>query len=244
MKKWFNRIRYSFVSMALFVLFSLMLVTISLIDFTAEDTLGEFFADELYQSNNLDKLSRDLFDEHKENCLLKDTVQTLPFNDINRTIGCMYVIDSTKETYGKTIVREVIFKELYDKKYQCTFVECLLSPETMGVIMSRQGNSHLQNTKTFLIFGTIICALLVLTLAPTVLAGINCIGWMLFLSGSSFITYKLFPNSSIISMEGINSSAIISGLMAPINTLLMIFFGIGIIMIVSYHVFKYIDKKK
>jgi len=236
-----NKLKISSTYFLFIILITLTLLVYSLDDFSSEENLKDFYVNELYKNSTIKDNAVKVYDEHKKNCIIGSTTQTLDFSDGNRTIDCEIVLNTEKEEYGDAIIEEIIFKEDYNKIYPCTFLQCLFKKETLPVVLSKQGHDFLHNTKLFLVLGTIICGLLLLVLAETLTGGLKSVGSIFFIAGVNYFFTKYLADSNPFGQQ---FSRNISSMSASIQNILLVLFILGTVLLLSAFIIKFVDARK
>ena len=239
-----RRLRFSAILALFVIMLSLTLIVFALENFTKEEVLKEYLVDySLTQVGDAEDL-KELHDEHQTNCKAGALEHNVAFRDGNKTIECSKVLSSTREAYPRILIKEFFFKEVYEKQFPCTFLQCLTQKETMTIIISREGHYFLNNIKTFLVIGTLIIALLVAVLSETVSAGLKSIGMPLFLVGGGYALSYFYPLSGFLvkdpTLDAIKTS---QTLLRPILIASFIMGTIGLIMVIVGLITKFKNKK-
>jgi len=226
--KLLNKLKILIIYFMFITLIITSLLTFSFSYFSEKDVMKDFYISHYLNDSTLKEKGATLYDLHKQNCLKGYTEQIIPTNNGNKTVSCGIVLDSstTKFNYGLKIEEFVIFEDQYNKNYQCTFLQCLMSKENRKIIYTSQGNFYLNNVKMFLILGTIICGLLFLISFDHIKSALNAFGFAFFTIGSSFFISKLFSSQFSIVNEALNI------IFEYLNPILIIFMITGLFLII------------
>ncbi len=228
-----RKIRFSALLALFVIMLSLTLIVFALEKFTEEEPLTEYITDySLTQVGDVEEL-KELYDEHQPNCEKGALSQNVAFRDGNKTIECTKVLTSTRDSYPRVLIKEFVFKEVYEKKFPCTFLQCLTKKETMTIILSKEGHYFLNNIKTFLILGTLIIALLLAVLSETIPNGLKSIGMPLLLIGAGYTLSYFYPLSRfLLNDPTMNTIKTSQTLLQPIIVATIIIGIVGLIMVI------------
>lgn len=233
MKNILRRLRFSAILALFVIMLSLTLIVFALENFTKEEVLSEYLTDySLTQVGDVENL-KEMYDQHKPNCETGALDQNVAFRDGNKTIDCNKVLTATRDSYPRVLIKEFVFKEAYEKKFPCTFLQCLTNKETMTILLSREGHYFLNNIKTFLIIGTIIIALLVAVLSETIPIGLKSIGMPLFLVGGGYTLSYFYPLSQLLVKDAtIDAIKTSQTLLQPVLITSIIIGIVGLVMVI------------
>ncbi|MBW2998902.1 hypothetical protein KY321_05160, partial [Candidatus Woesearchaeota archaeon] len=191
-KEFFNQFKIISIYVMFLILISLTITSYALSAFSQEESLKGFYTEVLYKGHDIHDTAYGKYNEHRQNCLDGANTQILNFEDGEEEISCEIILITNKEEYGNEIVKNVLFKENYEKNYPCTFIQCIFNKETLPVIFSQQGNYFLRNIKMFLLLGTIISGLLVVIYTEKIRNIFRSLGFTLLIFGLPLFIIKYF----------------------------------------------------
>ncbi|MBW3019810.1 hypothetical protein KY334_00810 [Candidatus Woesearchaeota archaeon] len=232
------------------ILIALTTTSYSLSSFSEEENLKEFYINVIYNGHSIHETAFNKYYAHKQNCLDGADTQILEFKDGNKTISCEVVLASNQEEYGNDIVRNVLFRENYERQFPCTFIQCIMNQETLPIIFSEQGNYFLKNIKMFLLLGTIINGLLVLIYTDKIRTVFRNLGYTFIIFGMPLFIIKYFSfllensvnyfYSMLYSGEiELNLTYTLQAMTKPLFPILITFLSLGIVfLIISFFIKK------
>lgn len=133
-----------------------------------------------------------------------ETNLTLNLEVFNLSINCSMVLNRTEEEFIDFISSQV-FENVYHKRYECEFVECIKSGkrENLLVLMSEKAYVFFSEMFNYSLWITIFLAILVVIISPNIYDGLRSIGFPLlgvsvfyFILG--FALDRLVPSTFIL----------------------------------------------
>lgn len=185
-----------------------------------------------------------------EQCKDKEKV-TVPFDQANIkkiTLKCSD-LSSSKSSNLPKLISSSVFDDLYYKKYECKFIQCLQQSDTekFTIFLSAYANKFFYSLANYLVIGLVIGAIILLISERNLFItfksiGISCIfvGITYFITPflKKYIVEKL-PAEAILSME-----EIVDQMLIYLSKVLLYTFIVGAILTIMGYIGSYLSKEK
>ncbi|GEM_PF-5267883 len=211
-----------------------------------------FFSDE--ELEILCNLSDGLSDKQKNiilhkmlvvECLKKDNL-TFGLENSTISIPCSIIQNATSDELP-SILGETVFNNIYYKKYNCSFIECLMAPggiEKYMIIISGYANNFFRSTMSYMLIGIVIGAVILFVCYESWYGRLMTAGKAMIISTIPYIFTILAINFLI--PAGILSfiAPLTIELVRLMKRCLLIIFAIGATLIIVGYILKRYGKKK
>jgi len=178
----------------------------------------------------------------------------------NLTINCndLRTYASRNESAdAKTILVETtataVFNSVYYKKYDCEFLRCMQDGQ-FTAIMSSQGHIFFESIQMYLLAGIALGAVVILVSSETWPERLKSTGIPMIFVGISYFLIGIAKTYAISTIPastqakaaeaGINMSAIIDKILAPMSTNFLIVLIIGIALTAGGYAFAFYEKRR
>lgn len=173
------------------------------------------------------------------------------------TINCSEVRAAAQEMEeGTKSVSEIIgdvtagaiFDNIYYKKYDCSFVDCVQTGQ-LGIVFSAQGNEFFKLSQLYLAVGVAAGAVIVLISAENWPSRLKGLGWPMVSIGISYFLIGVVENLLVsklpgVEKAGIDISSLVDKMVAPMMDWFLITLAIGAALTAGGYVLAYKEKKK
>jgi hypothetical protein len=169
----------------------------------------------------------------------------MPFDNENITIKCSDIVNSKPEDLGKIIVTSK-FDEIYYKKYDCGFLECLQREDIEGkmVIFSATANSFFKETLNYLLIGIAISAI-ILAISTKGWGRPKSFGICCISAGIPFFVINIIKGMLPIPKEATEiATPVVEQIFNSISFKFLIVFIVGIVLFAIGFIGEFLTKKK
>jgi len=251
-----NKVGEIFGSLIFSLSLGFLIVFIALANFTQYNTLQPLVANMVetqltgsIQQNQLDFIYLNLTEQCKSS-----TTAIVPIGDNNQiNLKCDEVKNSTSSALPH-LVANGVFDQIYYKKYECSFIECLRNMSlTVGsnveqnqnfqIFLSAKANAFFTQNQIFLIGGIVAGIVLIIVSVRVWYNILKNIGMTLLLVGIVYLFIPLIKSKVPNIAEIQNTSQFIDILFAPIASFLRISLILGVILTASGYIVAYLMKK-
>jgi hypothetical protein len=235
----------------LFTTFLVLAITsVSIIDFTSYENLKVAFGGLFGQSMaNVDQQTLDMIlVTLRQECVGKESVQLPLREDYSITVVCSRVNEPGANM--RDIISTAVFDEMYYKKYDCNFIDCLRSGD-FTVVASAYGNQFFRSVQILMVVAAAVGVVLILACEETWPKRLRSIGLNMLFSSIPFFVIEVVlptliqnisPETSMLGSGQLNE--MMGELFAPMSMYFIYLLVAGIAMTVAGFAWGYLEKRK
>jgi hypothetical protein len=197
---------------------------------------------------NLDEVYQALL----QMCIGKDSIQ-VPSSEPDKsiTINCIELQAGSGEnitTAMGSIAADALFDNVYYKKYDCTFLDCLQTGQ-LGVVLSVQGHNFFDRMYIYSAVVVAISALTIIVASEKWPDRLKGLGWPLLFTGISYFFVSIVEGyisskASSTSQAGVSLSSLINRMFEPMMNIFLITLVAGVVLTAGGYVLAHKYKRK
>lgn len=223
------------------------ILILSMIQLTNPENMKLIFTDILNQQLKENSDYSKIYSQVYQYCSLDPTKPIeLSSMDQNITLNCSDVQSKKSEEEFKNFLIGKVFDQIYYKKYDCSYIECLNRPvqNKILVLVSAKTNEFLKSILIYSIIATAVFAIIFAASCEKISGVFKGLGTSLIVIGLpyfiiEFLLIKLLPSELISKV-----SNIIDQVLSSFSKKFLIVLAVGIILTIIGLIIEYVGKKK
>lgn len=189
-------------------------------------------------------------------CEGRDSIQ-VPSSEPDKfiTINCNELRAATQAGGGENITTAIgnvaanaLFDNVYYKKYDCEFLDCLQTGQ-LGIVLSAQGHEFFNSMQIYSAVATAAGAVIIIIASEKWSERMKGLGWPLVFTGVSYFLVdftKSFIGSKMTGAQqaGIDLTSIIDKIFAPMMSSFLVALVAGVVLTAGGYALAYKEKRK